>query len=127
MFDAYIVIFLFLSLELILTNCKSGKGERKLSREKLPALTPVPDGAEFEKNPTARQTNSPEARIIDSSSRNAVNFSSARKTKRFPSQRCASVIQIVRPLESIAETQPQLTDRSVACDSFLPHVAKQAK
>src|SRR6266545_482847 len=29
-------------------------------------------------------------------------------TKRFPSSRCASVIQIVRPLESTAETQPQL-------------------
>ena len=29
-------------------------------------------------------------------------------TKRFPSSRCASAIQIVRPLESIAETQPQL-------------------
>ena len=39
---------------------------------------------------------------------NAVSFSSARTTKRFPSSRCASTIQIVRPLESIAETQPQL-------------------
>ncbi len=39
---------------------------------------------------------------------NAVSFSSACTTKRFPSSRCASTIQIVRPLESIAETQPQL-------------------
>jgi hypothetical protein len=30
-------------------------------------------------------------------SRNAVSFSSARTTKRFPSLRCASAIQIVRP------------------------------
>jgi hypothetical protein len=44
--------------------------------------------------------------VADSSSRNAVSFSSARTTKRFPSSRCASAIQIVRPLESIAETQP---------------------
>jgi hypothetical protein len=42
------------------------------------------------------------------SSRNADSFSSARTTKRFPSPRCASAIQIVRPLESIADTQPQL-------------------
>jgi len=42
------------------------------------------------------------------SSANAVSFSFARTTKRFPSSRCASAIQIVRPLESIAETQPQL-------------------
>ena len=27
-------------------------------------------------------------------------------TKRFPSSRCASAIQIVHPLESIAETRP---------------------
>src|SRR6266436_9368208 len=48
------------------------------------------------------------ARITDSSSTNAVSFSSARTTKRFPLSRCASAIQIVRPLESIADTQPQL-------------------
>jgi hypothetical protein len=41
-------------------------------------------------------------------STDAVNFSSARTTKRFPSSRCAFAIQIVRPLESIAETQPKL-------------------
>jgi hypothetical protein len=46
--------------------------------------------------------------IMDSSSINAVSISSARTTKRFPSPRCASTIQIVRPLESIAEIQPQL-------------------
>jgi hypothetical protein len=46
-------------------------------------------------------------RITDSSSRNAVSFSSARTTKRFPSSRCASATKIVRPLESIAETQPR--------------------
>ena len=39
---------------------------------------------------------------------NAVSFSSARTTKRFPLSRCAPAIQIVGPLESIAETQPQL-------------------
>ena len=44
------------------------------------------------------------SRVANSSSRNAVSFSSARTTKRFPSSRCASAIQIVRPLESIAET-----------------------
>jgi predicted peptidase len=44
----------------------------------------------------------------DSSSINAVNLSSARTTKRFPSPRCASAIQIVCPRESIADTQPQL-------------------
>jgi hypothetical protein len=34
--------------------------------------------------------------------------SSPRTMKRFPSPRCASGIQIVRPLESIAEKQPKL-------------------
>src|SRR5438445_1544483 len=46
--------------------------------------------------------------FADSSSTNAVNNSSARTTKRFPSSRCASATQIVRPRESIADTQPQL-------------------
>jgi hypothetical protein len=48
------------------------------------------------------------ARIADSNSANAVSFSFPRPTKRFPLPRCASAIQIVRPLESTAETQPQL-------------------
>jgi hypothetical protein len=47
-------------------------------------------------------------KIAASSSGKAVNNSSACTTKRFPSSRCASAIQIVRPWESIAETQPQL-------------------
>src|SRR5439155_15527622 len=47
-------------------------------------------------------------RIVASSSRNAVNNSSACTTSRFPPPRCASGIQMVRPLESTAETQPQL-------------------
>src|SRR5262249_53213492 len=36
-------------------------------------------------------------RIADSSCKNAVSFSSARTPNRFPSPRCASTIQIVRP------------------------------
>jgi hypothetical protein len=44
--------------------------------------------------------------VVDPSSRKAVTFSSARTPKRLPSSRCASAIQIVRRLESIAETQP---------------------
>src|SRR4030095_78742 len=47
-------------------------------------------------------------RVADSSSRNAVSFSSAHATKRFPSSRCASTIQIVRHSRSRAETQPKL-------------------
>jgi hypothetical protein len=35
-------------------------------------------------------------------------FMCVHTTKRFPSSRCASAIQIVRPLQSIAETQPEL-------------------
>jgi hypothetical protein len=45
--------------------------------------------------------------IARSSSRNAVNCSSAGTTNRFPS-RCASAMQIVRPSESMAEIQPKL-------------------
>jgi hypothetical protein len=56
------------------------------------------------------QVSSPHAQIAASSSRNAVNFSSARTMKRFPS-RCASAIQIVRHSVSTAKTQPKLDPR----------------
>jgi hypothetical protein len=42
----------------------------------------------FRKISSARQSDLPQARAVDSSSRNAVSISSAR-TKRFPSPRCA--------------------------------------
>ena len=44
-------------------------------------------------------------------------------TKRFPSSRCASAIQSVRPSESTAETQPQLQPallRRCYCVGFVP-------
>jgi hypothetical protein len=59
--------------------------------------------------PVEKQLKSSSAtRIADSSSRKAVSFSSACTTNCFPLSRCASAIQIVRPLEPIAETQPKL-------------------
>src|SRR6266487_9720 len=57
---------------------------------------------------SAVEANSPQPRVTDSNSKNAVNFSSARTTKRLPLPRCASPTKIVRPRESTAETQPQL-------------------
>src|SRR6266480_6524412 len=50
---------------------------------------------------------SPQARIAELSLQTVI-LSSARTTKRFPSPRCASAIQIVRPSRSTAETQPKL-------------------
>src|SRR5947199_9150200 len=55
----------------------------------------------------------------------AVSFSSARRTKRFPSPSCAAAIQIVRPLESI--TEPIGFAEIVSDDRFLPeHYPVQA-
>jgi hypothetical protein len=67
----------------------------------------------------ACQANSLQARIADSSSINAASLSSARTTKRFPS-RCASAIQIVRPRESSAETQPQLQPALLRLSAIIP-------
>jgi hypothetical protein len=47
------------------------------------------------------QGNSPQAQIADSSSTNAVSFSSARTTNRFPSSQWASAIQFVQPASMI--------------------------
>ena len=41
--------------------------------------------------------------------------------KRFPSSRCASAIQIVRPLELIAETQPQRHPALLGLRAMLSH------
>src|SRR4029453_13980258 len=68
----------------------------------------------------------PSLRVADSSSTNTVSFSSARTTKRFPSSRCASAIQIVRPLESIAETQPQLQPASLKLSAMIGVILRRS-
>jgi hypothetical protein len=42
-----------------------------------------------------------------------------RTTKRFPSPRCASATKIVRPSESMAETQPQLQPALVRLSAMI--------
>src|SRR5205809_4337303 len=58
-------------------------------------------------------------RVAAPSSINAVNLSSARTTKRFPSPRCASTTKIVRLRESTAETQPQLQPASLRLSAMI--------
>ena len=60
---------------------------------------------------------------FDSSSKNAVSLSFACTMKRWPSPRCASAIQIVRPRESIAETQPKLQPALGIVDHLLRRFA----
>src|SRR5262249_8146779 len=60
------------------------------------------------KIPPAWQANSVQMPTVASNSRNGGSFSSAGATNRLPSPRWASAIQIVRPSESKADTQPQL-------------------
>jgi hypothetical protein len=93
---------------ILVASCGSGGGEEPSGENALRLIQIRLTVSSLEKIWLGCQDNSPQDRIADSSSTNAVSFSSARTTKRFPSSRCASAIQIVRPLESIAETQPQL-------------------
>jgi hypothetical protein len=51
---------------------------------------------------------------------NAVSFSSARTTKRFPSSRCASAMKIVRPVASTVATQPQLQPALLRLSAMIP-------
>src|SRR5947208_12606471 len=51
-------------------------------------------------------------------------LSSARTMNRFPSSRCASPIQIVRPLELIVETQPQLQPALLRLSAMSPIESK---
>jgi hypothetical protein len=79
------------------SQCRSEKGEESSGRKAScpdPGFQTTPS---VEKISPARQDNLLQARVATSSSTNAVSLSSACTTKRFPSSRCASTIQIVRP------------------------------
>src|SRR5207247_256735 len=65
--------------------------------------------------------------VADSSSTNAVSVLSARTTKRCLSSRCASAIQIVCPLESIAETQSQLQPGLLRLSALISQYGLAAK
>jgi len=60
-----------------------------------------------------------DSRVTRSSSRNAVSISSERATKRFPSSRCASAIQIVHPLQSTVATQPHVHPDAVRLSAMI--------
>src|SRR5439155_26736772 len=117
----------FLSFSRWVDHATAGlKRRKKTPREGF--LCPTPDSdsfsdAQFGKNLGALSRQFPAIRTADSSSTNAVSFSSARTTKRFPS-RCASTIQIVRSSRSRAETQPRLNSAflrlsATTCQPFI--------
>jgi hypothetical protein len=60
-----------------------------VSSGKYRAILPPAVGSDLLAHKRDFQANSSQAQIADSSSRNAVNFSSACTVKRFPSSRCA--------------------------------------
>jgi hypothetical protein len=64
------------------------------------------------------QANSSQVQIADSSSTNAVSFSSARTTKRFPSPRCASALQIVRWNQSLRRSPTPIDVAQIVSDYF---------
>jgi hypothetical protein len=96
---------------------------RRTQRGKSPPpdSNPLETGS-LEKITAACQAKDPQPRIAASSSKNALSFSSARATKRFPLSRCASAIQIVRPQESTAETQPQLQPALLRLSAMISQV-----
>src|SRR5437867_7077014 len=61
------------------------------------------------------------SQIAGSTSTNAVSFSSARTTKRFPSPRCASAIQIVR------QRNKEMLTGNENPDSIRPHENKTTR
>src|SRR5215469_2297243 len=65
----------------------------------------------------------PVLEVANLSSTNAVRISSARTTKRFPSSRCASAIQIVRPSQSRTKSQPKLQPASGRLSAMISDVA----
>src|SRR6266513_2812342 len=101
------IVFPFRSPATLLSSvCGSGRGEEPSGEDVLRLIQdPLATPSVAKILPTC-QTHSQQARIADSNSRNAVSFTSARTTKRFPSPRSASATKIVLPLELIVDTQP---------------------
>jgi hypothetical protein len=102
----FMVLPFFCPATLILELRGSGRGEEPSGGNVLRLIQIRLATLSLQKISLVCQGKSAQLQIADSSSKNAASFSSARTTKRFPSPRCASAIQIVRPSESIAETQP---------------------
>src|SRR6266478_6908971 len=88
-------------------DCRSGTGKEPSGGKVLRLIQIRLTTPSLPKIVRVCQDNSPRLRIADSSSRNAVSFSSARTTKQFPS-RSAPTIQIVCPSQCKADIQPQL-------------------
>jgi hypothetical protein len=86
------------------------KEEKKAPGEKLPALTPLPDGVEFGQRHRAVNT-IPKKRITDFSSTNAFKYPSARIPKSFRSSHCAPAIRIETEISypHVRGTQPEVT------------------
>ena len=88
-----IIRFSFCPLGLLFGVAGPERAKNPAGKTPPPVSDPFSD-AEFEKISPARQANSPQAEVADSSSRNAVSFSSALTINLFPSPRRASAIQI---------------------------------
>src|SRR5262249_40203344 len=84
--NGFIWFFLlfFIPAELILWNCGSGRGEEPSGGNVLHLIQIRLATPSFARILSTCQAESPCTRVADSSSRNAVSFSSARPTKRFP-------------------------------------------
>ena len=139
-------------------GCGSGRGEESSGGGILRLIRIRLATPSLQKKPRSCQANSPQAQIADSisakrsqflifslnrprqiarsNSRNAVNFSSACTTKRFPSSRCASATKIVRPSSSTAAMHRQLTSmlnlrnygqvKVIAIAAFVTHLVSVA-
>jgi hypothetical protein len=112
------VVSFFFPAELIRWNCGSGRGEEPSGGKVLRLIQIRLATPSLRKISLGCQEISHQGQIADSSFTNAVSFSSACTTNRF-SPRCASAIQIVRPSQSTAETQPKLQPRCLRLSAMI--------
>src|SRR6266487_4424263 len=100
--------------------CGSGKGEEPSGGNVLRLIQIRLAVSSLEKiTSSCQRQKSRQSRTADSSLIDAVSFSSARTTKRFPSPRRASAIQIPCPQEPTAQTQPQLQPASPSLSAMI--------
>jgi hypothetical protein len=84
----------FVRPPLVVSVVAGPEGAKNLAGKSPPPDSESVENIESETNLVYMSRKNHRARIADFNSKNAVNFSSARTTRGFPSPRCASTIQI---------------------------------
>jgi hypothetical protein len=118
--------FLPVPRRLIRLNCGSGGGEEPGRAKALRLIRIRLVTQSLREFTQTCQENSSQAQVADSSFKNAVSFSSACTTKRFPSSRCGSAIQTAPPRNPKLTRSPNSNRLCRDCQRLFPNISRDS-